>query len=450
MATTTPVLKLVKPAIHGEETDNVWGYDLNANFDKLDTWVGPLPDRITALETGGAATAVVSIGDTPPASPVAGQLFWESDTGGLYVFYNDGNSQQWVQINGAQGPAGPAGPAGPVGPQGPAGSGGASAPVNTALPEITGKAIEGWPLYVSIGTWEGTLTGYSYQWFRGATAIAGATTASYVLKAADVGATIHCKGTATSEGGSTTVQSNSTGVVTAAPLVYADFINGKFWYNGVWHSTFAAWLTALGGSYSGTAPPTFTPAGMGLRITDTATMPLGPTGMWPGWNATAGTLLWEGTKTDGGGGSMFVDMGAGTRYITEYYQQGYASSYIPGVSELYTIAGGNHWDSPHGAKAGLTWDATDRRLCMSGGAVTSGLANPALTGRLQVGGFPGNSIDAYCRSLSYFPKKISDAELQALTLGETVWDATPPPLPPSFSHLMLLGTASTKKDPQDD
>jgi hypothetical protein len=58
--------------------------------------------------TGGVWTVVqpasnmAFIQDTPPTSPapVHGQLWWESDTGALYVYFDDGNSQQWVQING--------------------------------------------------------------------------------------------------------------------------------------------------------------------------------------------------------------------------------------------------------------------------------------------------------------------------------------------------------------
>jgi hypothetical protein len=36
--------------------------------------------------------------DSAPANPVPGQLWWESDTGSLFVYFDDGNSQQWVQI----------------------------------------------------------------------------------------------------------------------------------------------------------------------------------------------------------------------------------------------------------------------------------------------------------------------------------------------------------------
>jgi hypothetical protein len=39
------------------------------------------------------------ISDTPPSGAVAGDLWWESDSGNLYVYYNDGDSSQWVQCN---------------------------------------------------------------------------------------------------------------------------------------------------------------------------------------------------------------------------------------------------------------------------------------------------------------------------------------------------------------
>ena len=56
-----------------------------------------------------------SIGTTPPASPSAGQAWFNSTTGTAYVYYNDGNSSQWVQVIGPQGPAGPTGPQGASG-----------------------------------------------------------------------------------------------------------------------------------------------------------------------------------------------------------------------------------------------------------------------------------------------------------------------------------------------
>jgi len=41
----------------------------------------------------------VYVGTTPPGLPKDARLWWESDTGNLYLRYNDGNSVQWVQVN---------------------------------------------------------------------------------------------------------------------------------------------------------------------------------------------------------------------------------------------------------------------------------------------------------------------------------------------------------------
>ena len=43
--------------------------------------------------------AAASIGDAPPSSPVPGQMWWESDTGYMFIRFQDANSQQWVQVN---------------------------------------------------------------------------------------------------------------------------------------------------------------------------------------------------------------------------------------------------------------------------------------------------------------------------------------------------------------
>ena len=78
--------------------------------------------------------ASVTVSDNPPTSPTPenGDLWWESDTGLLKVYYTDGDSNQWVDAShgsGAPGPTGPAGPPGaaggpgPAGPPGPAGGG---------------------------------------------------------------------------------------------------------------------------------------------------------------------------------------------------------------------------------------------------------------------------------------------------------------------------------------
>ncbi len=46
--------------------------------------------------SGGAN---VSVSDNPPTNPTHGDLWWESDEGDLKIYYNDGNTSQWVTTN---------------------------------------------------------------------------------------------------------------------------------------------------------------------------------------------------------------------------------------------------------------------------------------------------------------------------------------------------------------
>ena len=46
--------------------------------------------------SGGGASLTVS--DTPPADPEAGNLWFESDTGNTLVYYTDANTSQWVEL----------------------------------------------------------------------------------------------------------------------------------------------------------------------------------------------------------------------------------------------------------------------------------------------------------------------------------------------------------------
>lgn len=41
----------------------------------------------------------VSIGVEPPSDPIAGNLWWNSDDGRMYIYYVDDDSAQWVQTN---------------------------------------------------------------------------------------------------------------------------------------------------------------------------------------------------------------------------------------------------------------------------------------------------------------------------------------------------------------
>ena len=72
----------------------------------------------------GLQGAQAHISASAPSSGVNnGDLWWESDTGDLAIYYNDGSSSQWIDIN--TGPRGAQGGTGPTGAQGATGSTGA-------------------------------------------------------------------------------------------------------------------------------------------------------------------------------------------------------------------------------------------------------------------------------------------------------------------------------------
>ena len=65
---------------------------------------------------GGGGGASVTTDDTAPSSPSDGDLWWDSDGGKMYVYYEDADSSQWVSVSvpGSTGPAGAAGPSASV------------------------------------------------------------------------------------------------------------------------------------------------------------------------------------------------------------------------------------------------------------------------------------------------------------------------------------------------
>jgi hypothetical protein len=92
------------------------------------------------------------------------------------------------------------------------------APVNTAIPVITGTARVGSTLSSTTGTWSGSVVlSYAYQWRRGGVAIDAATSATYVAVTADLDALITCTVTATNVFGPTAATSDPV-IVTAATV----------------------------------------------------------------------------------------------------------------------------------------------------------------------------------------------------------------------------------------
>lgn len=104
-----------------------------------------------------------------------------------------------------------------------------SAPVNKALPVISGAAAAGSPLACSSGSWTGeTLslnvgwpltTPFGYQWLRNGTAITGSTSPTYVVAPADLGHGLECEVTASIEAGHASAKSALFPVASPVPVV---------------------------------------------------------------------------------------------------------------------------------------------------------------------------------------------------------------------------------------
>ena len=148
-------------------------------------------------------------------------------------------------------------------------------PVNTALPLVSGTATAGQTLTASTGTWSNGPTSYAYQWRRcnssGAACvnIGSATASTYLLQAADIGATLRVQVTASNAGGpgapatsaqtTAVVAAGSFGATAAGSLSGAPGSGYKF--GSAYQLATAATATSFEFyARGGTAAQTFTPA----------------------------------------------------------------------------------------------------------------------------------------------------------------------------------------------
>jgi hypothetical protein len=93
-----------------------------------------------------------------------------------------------------------------------------SPPINSVQPQVTPAtgAIAGTVLTTTNGSWAGNTTGYTYQWYRGTAAIAGATASSYTAGIADNDLT--CKVSTGNINGTATTASNTITVAHPPPV----------------------------------------------------------------------------------------------------------------------------------------------------------------------------------------------------------------------------------------
>jgi alpha-tubulin suppressor-like RCC1 family protein len=133
----------------------------------------------------------------------------------------------------------------------------ASAPANTALPVISGKAEVGQLLSVSNGTWTGTPTiKYTYQWesciSKTCKAITGATESSYRVIGSQLSDTLRAVVTGENVAGKASADSAETATIAAGPPVNTTLpaISGK--------PEEGQTLSASTGAWAGTEPFTYT------------------------------------------------------------------------------------------------------------------------------------------------------------------------------------------------
>jgi hypothetical protein len=135
-----------------------------------------------------------------------------------------------------------------------------NAPANLDVPSISGTPQDGAILTADPGAWSNNPSSYTYAWLRcdanGANCvpIAGATSQRYTVTSADVGHTLRVDVTASNASGSGTASSHPSAVVTAAGAAPASSAVPGVTGTAQEGQT----LTAGNGTWTGTAPITFT------------------------------------------------------------------------------------------------------------------------------------------------------------------------------------------------
>ena len=78
------------------------GTDSAATQAMIDSSIGFQVDSsyVQARQSAGGGGSSVTISDNAPGSPSAGDQWYNSSNGTMYIYYNDGNSSQWVSTSG--------------------------------------------------------------------------------------------------------------------------------------------------------------------------------------------------------------------------------------------------------------------------------------------------------------------------------------------------------------
>ena len=118
------------PTLYSDSAVNTHLNQSTATSGQLLSWNGSDYDWIDAASSG------VTMSDTAPSSPSAGDLWLRTTDFKLYAYYTDADSSQWVQV-------GPAGETGAQGPQGNDGADGSSGSSVTAYANVAALPSSG-------------------------------------------------------------------------------------------------------------------------------------------------------------------------------------------------------------------------------------------------------------------------------------------------------------------
>jgi hypothetical protein len=89
----------IPPSFETLEDTRVW---VREELERISTELSEAEEQLGSASSGsgsgggGTALAVATISVLPPPSPVVGQLWWKSNMGNLFIWYDDGTSSQWV------------------------------------------------------------------------------------------------------------------------------------------------------------------------------------------------------------------------------------------------------------------------------------------------------------------------------------------------------------------
>ena len=345
-----------------------------ASTNEVLSWNGSDYDWVA--QSGGGGGASVTTSDAAPSSPSAGDLWYNTNAGGLFVYYQDANSSQWVEVVGKTGATGPAG--------------GATVSVSDAAPSSPAAGQLWWnssvnKLYIYY------TDANSSQWVQATT-----------------------PGAAGADGGSITRYANVAGFPgspTAADLAYANDTNTLYLYNGT------SWEVVASGNDESpvitTEPPTteqlLNSDGSTSTVTMVAQDPEGfainygiayktannalPSQLAsaPTINQSTGVYTFTPSTTVSDGGTFRARLSASDGARTTTRLVDFALNFTFAVQEMLIVAGGGSGSGGGGGAGGLLYFGSNTTPKTPNGSAPTLTKGTAYTVTVGAGGSGSNT-----------------------------------------------------------